>query len=100
MLVTKLEKVDCVVSGEKEIQVNNKGSEHFWNFTLFTKNKTILRNVALINDTHRHHFSLILVKHRGHFTGRDDTTIDPSQKIEDVQKTYDLESSPSQQQVS
>ena len=50
MLVAKLDKVDCIVSGEKEIKVNNKGSEHVWNFTLFTKNNTILRNVALIND--------------------------------------------------
>ena len=102
MLVTKLEKVDCVVSGEKEIKVNNKGSEHFWNFTLSTKSNTpqmVLRNVALINDANRHHFSLASVKHCGRISNRDDASSDSTQKTEDVIKTDSLESTPTQQQV-
>ena len=99
MLATKIDKVDCIVSGEKEIKVNNKGSEHFWNFTLSTKRNMILRNVALINDANRHYFSLASVKQSGQIFHREETLADPSQKIEDIVHTDSLESTPGQQQV-
>ena len=102
MLVTKVDKVDCVVSGEKEVTLNNKGSEHFWNFTLSTKGsipQMSLRNVALINDANRHHFTIASVKHCGRISNHDETLNEPTQKIEEVLRTDYLEATPTQQQV-
>ena len=106
--MTKIDKVDCTVSGEKEIKVHNKGSEHFWSFSLATKNDMKLLNVALINDASRHQFSLISVKQTGHIVNRDDqdyeilSIIHESDKIEHIFET-DLSDSPQeyrhQQQV-
>ena len=99
MLLTKMDKVECNVSGEKEVKLNNKGSEHNWKFTLSTKSKLVLRNVALINDESRHHFSLSSIKQCGHITNQNDADNDSPQKIEDISQTDTLDSSQAQQQV-
>ena len=94
-----MEKVECNVSGAKEVKLNNKGSEHSWKFTLSTKSKLVLRNVALINDESRHHFSLSSVKQCGHITNQNDDDNDLPQKTEEVIHTDSLDSSQTQQQV-
>ena len=99
MLLPKLENVDCVTSGEKEIKVNSKGSEHSWTFQLETKNM-ILRNVALLNDASRHQFSLVYVKHYGHLkTANEPTPDDLTEQNNEIKRTYNLESTPTLQQV-
>ena len=99
MLLPKLENVDCVTSGEKEIKVNSKGSEHSWTFTLETKNM-ILRNVALLNDASRHQFSLVYVKHCGNLkTPNEPTPDDLTEQNNEIKRTYNLESTPTLQQV-
>ena len=99
MLLPKLENVDCVTSGEKEIKVNSKGSEHSWTFKLETKNM-ILRNVALLNDASRHQFSLVYVKHYGQLkTENEPTSDDLTEKSNEIVKIYNLESTPTLQQV-
>lgn len=84
--MTKLDKVECAVSGEKDIKIGNKGSEHFWTFTLSTKDDSKLHYVALINDANRHHFSLVSVKHHGRLSptgAEEEDTADSSQKDND-----------------
>ena len=99
MLLTKMDKIECNVSGDKEIKLNNKGSEHSWKFTLSTKSKSVLRNVALMNDESRQYFSLSSIKQWGHITNQSETDVDASQKTEDVIHTDHLDSSQAQQQV-
>ena len=98
MLLTKIDKIDCNVSGEKEIKLNNKGSEHNWKFTLSTKSKLVLRNVALMNDESRQYFSLSSIKQCGRITNQPETDCEVSPKTEDIIQTDSLDSSQGQQQ--
>ena len=84
--MTKLDQIECAVSGEKDIKIGNKGSEHFWTFTLSTKDDSKLHYVALINDANRHQFSLVSVKHHGRLSptgAEEEDTADSSQKDTD-----------------
>ena len=99
MLLTKMDKIECKVSGDKEIKLNNKGSEHIWTFTLSTKSKSVLRNVGLMNDESRQYFSLSCIKQCGHITNKNEDDNETLQKTEDVIQTDSLDSSLGQQQV-
>ena len=99
MLLTKMDKVECKVSGDKEIKLNNKGSEHIWKFTLSTKSKSVLRNVGLMNDESRQYFSLSSIKQCGHITKKNEDDSETLEKTEDIIQTDSLDSSSGQQQV-
>ena len=60
----------------------------------------LLRNVALLNDASRHQFSLVYIKHCGHLkTENEPTSDDITEKDNEVVKIYNLESTPTLQQV-
>ena len=99
MLLTKMDKIECKVSGDKEIKLNNKGSEHCWKFTISTKSKSVLRNVGLMNDESRQYFSLSSIKQCGHITDKNEDETEDAQKTDDIIQTESLDSSLGQQQV-
>ena len=99
MLLTKMDKIECKVSSDKEIKLNNKGSEHNWKFTLSTKSKLVLRNVGLMNDESRQYFSLSSIKQYGHITNKNEDDNEAVQKTEDIIQTDSLDSASGQQQV-
>ena len=99
MLLTKMDKIECKVSSDKEIKLNNKGSEHNWKFTLSTKSKLVLRNVGLMNDESRQYFSLSSIKQCGHITNKNEDDNEDLQKTEEIIQTDSLDSASGQQQV-
>ena len=83
ILKTRVDGVTCSCDGDLDVTVSSKNSELSWTFEVTTK-KLILHNVALLNDTNRHHFSLITINHVGEY-------LDGTGKANEITKTYNLD---------